>query len=176
MYSLIKFITVFVATLCLPTTMLCAATPKNTEHTLQIHADNVKLDFKTGNSVYRGHVEIIQQNIRLTGDEVSVQSRDGNISVINISGSPARYAQTNASGDDEVNALSQQMKYELDQSRLIMTKDARLEQAERIVESQRIVYDTHKQLIIAGQDALTDDNTEPDSNNRVNIILTPKSQ
>ncbi len=60
------------------------------------------------------------------------------------------------------------MQYFASENRLVMTVDARLQQPDHTIESQRIVYDTKNKTVIAG-----DDEQNPQGG-RVNITLTPK--
>jgi lipopolysaccharide transport protein LptA len=56
------------------------------------------------------------------------------------------------------------MEYQADNNRLILSDKARLEQAGSVVESEQIIYDTIKEVVIAGDDS---------ANKRVNITITP---
>lgn len=138
---------------------------------IQIRADYMKFDLESGSSTYEGNVSIVQGGIRLTGEKVVI-SRDQNnaseISDIEVAGNPARYQQDENTAN-KVNAASQHMKYSTRESRLVMTDNARLEQSDHIVESQHIVYDTDKKVIIAGKEG-----SEKAPGERVNITLTPK--
>ncbi len=137
---------------------------------IQIRADSMQLDVKSGTTTYLGNVSLQQQDTRLSGEKIVINHRDGEINRVEIQGKPARYWYQDAQGD--VRAESQQMHYQYDQHMLTLLGNARLEQAERLVESQRIVYDTQKQLVLAGKaDAAGDANQNGE---RVNITLTPK--
>ena len=57
-----------------------------------------------------------------------------------------------------------QMEFQADKNRLILSDKARLEQAGSVVESDQIIYDTIKEVVIAGDDK---------ANKRVNITITP---
>jgi len=138
------------------------------EKQILIHADSMQLDINTGSSVYHGNVSFTQGNIRLSGDTVTVNSKDGGISAVFIEGAPARYTDTSPQG--RVLAESSTMEYSVAKNQLNMLGSARLEQADRVVQSQHILYDTEKQLILAGQPA--GETSDPEQ--RVNIILTPK--
>lgn len=138
---------------------------------IQIRADYMKFDLETGESLYRGNVSIVQGTIKLTGEEVIIrreQKGANEISDIVVSGNPARYLQDENS-NNIVRAVSQHMKYSSRENRLVMTDNARLEQSDQTVESQRIIYDTANKAIIAGKNR-----NQKDTGNRVNITLTPK--
>jgi lipopolysaccharide transport protein LptA len=135
---------------------------------IQIHSDYMQFDINTGNSIYLGNVRFVQGKIDLSGDRVNVSSKDGKVIKVHVEGTPARYQDSNESG--RVLAQSQQMDYEVTENRLTMQGSARLEQDERLVQSQQIIYDTAKKLILAGKSFGADDGKA----DRVNITLTPK--
>jgi len=54
-----------------------------------------------------------------------------------------------------------------------MTVNANLKQPDHQVSSQKIVYDTEKKIVIAGDKGSTT-STESGTSQRVNITLTPK--
>ena len=67
------------------------------------------------------------------------------------------------------------MVYTASQNKLIMTINANLKQPDHQVSSQKIVYDTEKKIVIAGdKDGPSISKTGSDKNQRVNITLTPK--
>jgi lipopolysaccharide export system protein LptA len=139
----------------------------NTEADIQIQANYMKFDMATGSSTYQGDVKISQGSIVLSGDTVVITRQQDEIQQININGQPARYMQDEDS-KNKIHASSQHMQYFASENRLVMTVDARLQQPDHTIESQRIVYDTKNKIVVAG-----DDEQGPESG-RVNITLTPK--
>ena len=135
---------------------------------IQVQANYMQFNMETGDSTYKGNVEISQGNIRINGDIVIIQRQQNRIQQINIDGQPAQYSQDKDS-ENKIHATSQHMQYLADQHRLVMTVDARLQQPEHTIESQRIVYDTKNKSVIAGNN----DKQNP-QDGRVNITLTPK--
>jgi len=138
------------------------------EENIQIQANHMQFDIKTGSSIYEGDVRINQGNIQLLGQKVTILRQQDKIQEINVEGQPARYTQDEDS-ENKIHATSQHMQYLTEQHRLVMTIDARLEQTDHTIESQRIVYDTENKIVIAGSE---DEQTQPGG--RVNITLTPK--
>jgi len=137
------------------------------EADIQIQANRMKFDMKTGSSTYEGNVKISQGDIEISGEKVIILRQQDKIQQINIDGQPARYTQDELT-ENKIHATSQHMQYLVDQHRLVMTVDARLEQPDHTIESQRIVYDTENKTVIAG----TEDQDQ--QGERVNITLTPK--
>lgn len=133
---------------------------------IQIQANYMKFDVESGSSIYEGDVKISQGNIKLQGEKIIIQRHKGGIKKIDINGLPAQFTQDEDS-ENKIHASSQRMLYLASQNRLVMTVDARLEQPGNTIESPRIVYDTKKKTVLAG-------NNKNKSGKRVNITLTPK--
>lgn len=175
MSSLNKIRTTFTALLFMLThsaTLLAADTSSssiNAEKEIQIRADHMKFDLETGSSTYKGDVKINQGGIELSGEKIVIHRENDEIQKINVDGRPARYIQDEDT-DNKISATSQHMEYLATQNRLIMTVDARLEQPDHTIESQRIVYDTKNKVVIAGDDQ----DEQSQQGGRVNITLTPK--
>ena len=136
---------------------------------IQIQANYMRFDTETGSSIYEGAVKISQGGIELNGEKVIIRRQNDEIQQINVDGQPAQYTQDEHT-NNKIHATSQHMQYFADQHRLVMTVDARLEQPDHTIESQRIVYDTKNKIVIAG-----DDEQAPQGG-RVNITLTPKKE
>lgn len=137
------------------------------EEQIHVQANYMKFDMATGSGTYEGDVKISQGSIELSGDKVIIQRQQDKIQQIDVEGQPARYVQDNDS-ENKIHATSQHMQYMTNQHQLVMTVDARLEQPDHTIESQRIVYDTKNKVVIAGGDEQTQ------QGGRVNITLTPK--
>ncbi|MCK4705184.1 MAG: lipopolysaccharide transport periplasmic protein LptA [Gammaproteobacteria bacterium] len=134
---------------------------------VHVQANYMMFDMETGSSTYKGDVKISQGSIKLNGDKVIIQRQQDKIQQINIDGQPAQYIQDEDS-KNKIHATSKHMQYLAGQHRLVMTVDARLQQPDHTIESQRIVYDTKNKIVIAGN------NKKNQQGGRVNITLTPK--
>ncbi len=140
-----------------------------------INADHMQLNIESGHSVYTGQVKISQGKLVLTGDKVTVEKGDDEIERIIVSGKPARYNHITEKGES-IEAESEHMVYTASQNKLVMTINARLKQPDHQVSSQKIIYDTLKKTIIAGDKSGPSDNNGTDGKERVIITLTPKKQ
>ncbi|MDH5711824.1 MAG: lipopolysaccharide transport periplasmic protein LptA [Gammaproteobacteria bacterium] len=156
------------ALLFLPASTAFSAGDDSSE-AIRIQAHYMRFDLETGSSIYEGEVTINQGGISLSGDKVAIQRLNDKIQQIEIDGQPARYIQDEHT-ENKIYATSQHMQYLANQNRLIMTVDARLEQPDHTIESQRIVYDTQNKIVIAGN------NEQAEQGGRVNITLTPKKE
>lgn len=136
---------------------------RDTSAPVNIQADHMKYELQSGISEYTGNVRVSQSDIELTGDKVIAIQQDKVVKNIKVSGSPATYRQKSADGN-YIQAQSRQMEYKAAQNRLVLTDRAKLEQAGSIMESDQIIYDTVKQVVIAGDEK---------ANKRVNITIKP---
>ncbi|VAW50830.1 hypothetical protein MNBD_GAMMA06-448 [hydrothermal vent metagenome] len=143
-----------------------------------IDADHMQLNIETGYSIYTGNVKITQGELKLTGDKVTVQQNDNEIKHITVIGKPAHYNHVTEAGE-KIQAESERMVYIASENKLVLTINAKLKQPDHQVSSQKIVYDTEKKLVIAGdKNANNWSGLDADENSkqRVNITLTPKKQ
>ncbi len=131
---------------------------------VSIYADYMKYEIKTGISTYTGNVRVTQKDIELTGDKVIAVQKGKMLQKITVTGTPATYRQLSEEGQ-YINAQSRQMEYQANQNRLVLSDKARLEQAGSVMESDQIIYDTIREVVIAGDDK---------ADKRVNITITPE--
>ena len=132
---------------------------------VNIQADHMRYEFHSGVSVYTGNVRVTQNDIELAGDKVVAVQQDKALKNIKVTGSPASYRQLSADGT-YINARSSKMEYQAVNNRLFLTGKARLEQAGSVMESEKIMYDTVNEVVIAG---------DQNANKRVNITITPEN-
>ena len=144
-----------------------------TDEKIFISADHMQLNINTGHSVYTGKVKISQGDLVLTGDKVTLQQNDKEIEQLTVIGKPARYNHVTEKGES-IEAESEKMVYTSSQNKLVMTTNARLIQPDHQVSSQRIVYDTEKKIVIAGDKKGKHADSEDNPELRVKITLTPK--
>lgn len=142
---------------------------------IHIDADHMQLNIESGYSVYTGNVIIRQGQLKLTGDRVTLKQSNEEIERITVTGKPAHYNHVTEKGEN-IQAESERMVYTANQNKLVMTINAKLKQPNHQVSSQKIVYDTKKKIVIAGdkKDAPAPSDLPADTNQRVNITLTPK--
>ncbi|MGB5279135.1 MAG: lipopolysaccharide transport periplasmic protein LptA [Gammaproteobacteria bacterium] len=132
---------------------------------IHIYANHMRYELQKGISTYTGNVRVTQNAIELTGDKVIAIHKDNILKKITVTGSPAVYRQL-SEGGKYINAQSMQMEYQAEKNMLVLTKQARLEQAGSVMKSERIIYDTIQQVVIAGDDK---------ADKRVNITITPEN-
>jgi lipopolysaccharide export system protein LptA len=150
-----------------------------------VNADRMQMNIESGYSIYTGNVRISQGELVLTGDKVTLkQNKENEIEHMTVDGKPARYNHVTEKGEP-IEAESEHMVYNASQNKLTMTINARLKQPDLELNSQKIVYDTLKKIIIAGgkdtprpAETKTEASakSKPGEGQRVNITLTPKKQ
>lgn len=137
-----------------------------------INADRMQMNIESGLSVYTGNVKFSQGELVLTGDRITVQQRENEVERVTVIGKPAHYNHVTKKGEN-IQAKSEKMVYTASRNELVLTINAQVKQTGHQVNSQRIVYDTLKKIVIAGEKA--DSFDAPDENQRVKITLTPKT-
>ena len=143
---------------------------------IYIDADHMKLNIETGFSVYTGNVKITQGELKLTGDKVTLQQSNDEIERITVTGKPAHYNHITENGEN-IQAESEHMVYTASQNKLVMTINAKLKQPDHQVSSQKIIYDTEKKIVIAGdKEGSPASDSSTDTSQRVNITLTPNKE
>ena len=131
-----------------------------------IEADRVELDDAKGISVYRGRVKVTQGTLMLTGETMTVYTKDNDVEKVVMEGAPATYQQRPDNKDQDVHAKALRMEYYTDPEHIILLKQAEVEQQGDVLRSERIEYDVAKDQVTAGTD-------QPDE--RVRITIQPRA-
>jgi lipopolysaccharide export system protein LptA len=134
---------------------------------MDVEADRADIDDKRGVSVYRGNVKITQGTLRLTAEELTLHTRDGEVVRAIAVGKPATYRQRPDGKDQDVEAEALKMEYFADRQKLILTDKASVRQAGDSFRSERIDYDIAADVVKGGTGSPGD---------RVRITIQPKQQ
>ena len=132
---------------------------------MMIEADRVELDDAKGISIYRGSVRVTQGTLILTGETMTVRTKNNEIEKVIMVGKPATYQQRPDNKDEDVHATALRMEYYTNPERIILLKKAQVEQQGDVLRSERIEYDVAKDQVSAGTD-------QP--NERVQITIQPR--
>jgi len=122
----------------------------DTEQPIQVEADSAEYDDKTGTSVYRGKVRMIQGSMVLTGDVVTVLTPNQRLTKIISDGHKATFKMLRDDGE-AVYAEAQHLEYDIPGHRILLLRKAYVEQGHNRINSERIEYDTVSQTVEAGQ-------------------------
>lgn len=135
---------------------------------IQVDAGKVVIKEKQGISYYSGGVKIHQGSRIISGDIITFYSKDNEISKIVIKGTPASFSQLNDQ-NEKIHASAKKMVFHVKKEVLVMTSEAVLQQNNNIFSSEKISYNTAKDIIMAG------DKNAP-ANERVKITIHPKKE
>ena len=136
----------------------------DSEKPIHITADSAELNEKTGLSIYRGDVKMIQGTTILTGDVITVYSSNDELDKMISVGDLATYQETTDEGDI-VYAESEEMIHNGSEKKIELFRRGKITQVGNIIRSDYILYLTEEGLIDTG--------TKKD---RIEIIIQPKEK
>ena len=139
------------------------ARPDDRDKPIHITADTAELNDKTGISIYRGDVKMVQGTTILTGDVITIHSPDKKVNKVISIGELATYEEITTDGDP-VYAEAEEMVYNRIESKIELFRRGKVTQLDNVFRSEHIIYYIEEELIDAG--------TPKD---RVNIIILPDS-
>lgn len=132
-----------------------------------IEADHVEVDERKGISTFLGNVHMTRDSLIIDADKVWIYRKEGTVEKAVAEGQPARYQQTEDSGQ-QVRAEAQHMEYFTADEKLHMEGDAHLWRDKNEFSGDRIVYDIRgEQVLAAGKESGQD---------RVRAIIYPEDQ
>lgn len=169
-YRQFKRLQLFVAAALMLLASSVIALETDREQPIRIQADAAMVDENQGASVYRGNVIITQGTLEVTADEVEIYTTDS--SVIQIiarvdknSDKLAHYRQQVNVEKDMVYADARKITYLVQEERLHLSGDARLQQVEDVFTGELLYYDLARGIVNLSSSGGSD---------RVNMTITPK--
>ncbi|MDA0272917.1 MAG: lipopolysaccharide transport periplasmic protein LptA [Proteobacteria bacterium] len=152
----------------LPTFLYALETDR--EQPIRIQADAAIVDETKGSSVYKGNVIITQGTLEVTADEVEIFTADGEVIQIiakTNKGSEvlAQYQQQTNEAMDMVVANARKITYLVQEERLHLAGDARLQQVQDVFTGQLLYYDLGRGIVNLSSSGGSD---------RVNMTINPK--
>jgi len=148
--------------LCIVTN--ATARTDDSEKPIHITADSAELNEKTGLSIYRGDVKMVQGTTILTGDIITVYSENNEVDKMISVGTLATYQETTDDGDI-VYAESEEMIHNSSEQKVELFRRGKITQVGNIIRSDYILYLTEEGLIDTG--------TKKD---RIEITIQPKTK
>ncbi|VAW61025.1 hypothetical protein MNBD_GAMMA09-455 [hydrothermal vent metagenome] len=146
---------------------------------VHIEADQMEMREKENISIYTGDVRITRGTIKITGDKIVIQNKDGKLHSINIDGKPATFYQLNDLNED-IAAESRVMNYSADSGTLELKKNALLEKNKNRFSSEHIIYDTLNDIVKAGNTSPPDPQQKirqgPQQLPRVKVTIHPEKK
>lgn len=140
------------------------------EQPIRVQADAAIVDETKGSSVYKGNVIITQGTLEVTADEVEIFTADSEVIQIiakTNKGSDvlAHYQQQTNEAMDMVVADARKITYLVQEERLHLAGDARLQQVQDVFSGQLLYYDLGRGIVNLNSSGGSD---------RVNMTITPK--
>lgn len=134
------------------------------EKPIHITADTAELNEKSGISIYRGDVKMVQGTTILHGDVITVYTANDEVEKMISVGNLATYEETTDEGD-VVYAESEEMIYNNAENKVELFRRGKITQVGNVIRSDYILYLTEEGLIDTG--------TKKD---RIEITIQPKSK
>ncbi len=116
---------------------------------INIRADRVRLNEKTGISEYLGGVRLQQGSILITADSIVVHQPGGVLEKILVTGSPARFRQDTGVAGQLIDAQAARMEYRAAEGRLFLTGKAVVIQGPNQFAGEYIEFDTRNSTVTA---------------------------
>ncbi|MDA0979485.1 MAG: lipopolysaccharide transport periplasmic protein LptA [Proteobacteria bacterium] len=163
--------TVFVLLLLFPWAA-ARALESDRDQPIRIQADSAIVDESGGSSIYSGNVSIVQGSLVLNADEVEIFTAEGEvIQIIARASEPAepnrlaRYEQLRQSESDRVSAEARKITYLVQEERLHLAGNARLQQVQDVFTGELLYYDMSNGIVNL---------SAGDTGERVQMTINPK--
>lgn len=167
----------FVSALFLAPVMLAPmsamALPSDRDKPIEIESNTADIDNKKGVSVYKGKVVMTQGTTRITGDVVTVYSKNQEVQKIVAEGYSKRayYEEQQADAQGTLQAWGHTIDYMVANDKIKLIKQAQLTQKGDTFKGERIDYDITKQTVNA-----KGNETKVGSEGRVQMVIQPKPE
>ena len=157
--------------------------PAAREDTIEIEADHMQFNEKTGINFYSGNVRMKHAGIQVEAEELRVFSKNNKLDHIIASSENSKTAQNNPSSlvrfthkndaGNEVIAYASTLYYFEKESRLLLEGEAELHQGTNRIRSQGIEYHIKNQAVVAGN---SKNHSDPSKPGRVHMTITPENK
>lgn len=133
---------------------------------ISIFADQLTIDDSTGISIYQGHVELQQGDLKFSGDRLELTQKDGEVTQMQATGKPAHFER---SEPKMLKADAKQIDYDNQKGEVILRGDAHLLQEGDRFSGELIHYYTESRRVqaLGGPKA-------QQGNGRVHVLIRPK--
>lgn len=116
---------------------------------ISIEADSAVIDEPSGSAIYRGKVLLRQGGMRLQAGELTLYVQDGRAHKAIASGTPVRLEQAATADAEAIQAEAREITFLITDNRMILKKQARLSQGERLFQGAHIDYDLTRRRVNA---------------------------
>ncbi len=140
---------------------------------MTIEADSVENDDRTGLTIYRGNVDVKQGTMKVTGDALVIERKDGKTNTVTVTGKPATYRQRPDNKRQDVTAEAHKLQFYPQRNLIKLERSAKIKQEDSLFTGNIIEYDNKNDSIRAqGNIGSTDTGTE--SRDRVRMTIQPE--
>lgn len=136
---------------------------------VKVQADWAELDERTGASTYRGHVIVRQGRSLIEADEIRIQAGEQGIEQFVATGAPVHMLMYDTEKAEETHAYAKTMEFNQAKNQVVLSVNARLQQAKSSFQGERIIYNTLTQIVSA------EAKPGADNQGRVEIIYHPST-
>ncbi|MBO9484429.1 lipopolysaccharide transport periplasmic protein LptA [Salinisphaera sp. G21_0] len=151
---------------------MAMALPADRQQPIQIDSDTADIDNKKGVSVYRGDVVMTQGTTRITGDVITIYTRDRELTRVIARGNKARayYEELQPGEQGIVQAWGNTIRYDVDSDQIELIKNAQLSQKGDTFTGEKIDYNLTLQTVNAKGTPNQGDN------GRVQMVIQPRQE
>jgi lipopolysaccharide export system protein LptA len=132
---------------------------------VEVEADSFNLDDSKKITVYSGNVIINQGSMEIMADKVTIYGTRGATDKVIATGDPVKFKQQPDGNQGLIRGNAKRFEYLVKKGTLVLINDATLWQGGNTFSSDRIVYDSKRALVKAGD--------KKSGSKRVKIILQP---
>lgn len=152
--------------------VMAMALPADRQEPINIHSDSADIDNKTGVSVYRGDVVMTQGTTRITGDVITIYTREREITKVIARGHKDRayYEELQPGEQGTVQAWGDTIQYDINSDQIELIKNAQLSQKGDMFRGEKIHYNVALQTVNAqGKES-------QGKGGRVQMVLQPRQE
>jgi lipopolysaccharide export system protein LptA len=132
---------------------------------IRVTSDRMTVDERKGISHYEGDVFLKQGSLEIRADTLTVHLRNGKITKVIVTGTPARLQQQ-PDDRDTIHSSARRMEYDTRSGQLLLIEDALVKQGANRFSGARIEYNTRSSVVAA-------ERTPEDKDGRVHAIIAP---
>jgi lipopolysaccharide export system protein LptA len=160
----------FLIPLLSPLPAMATETPKApprpfSQQPMNLRADSIELDQKTGMSLYRGHVVFTQGTLRLTAARATARSVNNVIDTVTADGTPVTFRYRPEQSVEYIEGDALRAVYHAPTRRVDLYKDVNLRRGRDTFRAAVAYYDIENRSLIA----------EGDAGRRVVVALVPRA-
>ncbi|WP_426416087.1 lipopolysaccharide transport periplasmic protein LptA [Aestuariirhabdus sp. LZHN29] len=145
------------------------ALPEDQSQPIRIKADTADIDEGAGRAIYTGNVTMNQGTIHISGDKITLYTKEGNVTRMVAEGNPAHYREKPAADKEIIKAYGNTIDYSVASDQVKLLKNARLLQEGNSFTGETIHYNMTTQAVNAQSGS-----SSSKAGNRVEMIIQPK--